>query len=128
MMSNQLPVLVLSLILWVFLGYRFLRAFARHRLTDRPSLYAWTVFFLCYLVVALDVPSVEQVVGEQFNGLPVAALARNLAILITAQFFFLATRHVDKPSPQVKRLFVWVNPLIMVFMVGSFVGMARISP
>jgi hypothetical protein len=127
-MSNQLPVLVLSLTLWVFLGYRFLRAFARHRLTDRPSLYAWIVFFLCYLVVALDVPSVEQVVGEHFNGLPIAALARNLAILITAQFFFLATRHVDKPSPQVKRLFVWVNPLIMLFMVGLFVGMARISP
>lgn len=123
-MSNQIPVFVLSLFLWVFLGYRFLRAFRRHRLTDRASLYAWMVFFLCYLVVALDVPSVEGVINQRFGDRPVTALARNVAILITAQFFFLATRHVDAPSARMKQLFRWTNPLIMLFTILLFAWMA----
>jgi hypothetical protein len=126
-MSNHIPVLALSLILWVFLGYRFLRAFRRHRLTDRASLYAWMVFFLCYLVVALDVPSVELVINQRFDERPVTALARNLAILVTAQFFFLATRHVDAPSLRIKRIFNWVNPAIMLLMVLLFVGLADVD-
>jgi len=124
-MSNQIPVLALSLILWVFLGYRFLRAFQRHRLTDRAALYAWMVFFLCYLVVALDVPSIEQVINQRFDDRPVTALARNLAILITAHFFFLATRHVDAPSTRTKRLFSWSNPVIMALMVLLFAWLAN---
>lgn len=123
-MSNQIPVLALSLILWVFLGYRFLRAFRRHRLTDRASLYAWMVFFLCYLVVALDVPSVEQTINQRFDDRPVTALARNLAILVTAHFFFLATRHVDAPSHRMKRFFSWLNPTIMLLMALVFAWLA----
>lgn len=123
-MSNQIPILGLSLILWVFLGYRFLRAFTRHRLTDRASLYAWMVFFLCYLVVALDVPSVEQVINQRFDDKPVATLIRNLAILITAHFYFFATRYVDAPSLSMKRLFSWINPSIILFTILLFVWMA----
>lgn len=123
-MSNQTPLLGLSLILWIFLGYRFLRAFTRRRLTDRASLYAWTVFFLCYLVVALDVPSVEQVLNQRFGDLPVTALIRSLAILVTAHFYFFATRHVDAPSRRMKRLFSWMNPSIIVFTALLFVWMA----
>lgn len=123
-MSNQIPLLGLSLILWIFLGYRFLRAFTRRRLTDRASLYAWIVFFLCYLVVALDVPSVEQVLNQGFGDLPVTALIRNVAVLVTAHVFFIVTRHVDAPSHQMKRLFSWINPSVIVITVLLFVWMA----
>lgn len=123
-MGNQILLLGLSLILWIFLGYRFLRAFARRRLTDRASLYAWMVFFLCYLVVALNVPSLEQVINQRFDDRPVTALLRNVAILITAHVFFFATRHVDAPSLHMKRLFSWVNPSIIVCTVLLFVWMA----
>ena len=124
-MSNQIPLLGLSLILWIFLGYRFLRAFTRRRLTDRASLYAWIVFFLCYLVVALDVPSVEQVLNQRFGDLPVTALIRNVAVLVTAHVFFIVTRHVDAPSHRMKRLFSWINPSVIVITVLLFVWMAE---
>ena len=123
-MSNQIPLLGLSLILWIFLGYCFLRAFTRRRLTDRASLYAWIVFFLCYLVVALDVPSVEQVLNQRFGDLPVTALIRNVAVLVTAHVFFIVTRHVDAPSHRMKRLFSWINPSVIVITVLLFVWMA----
>lgn len=123
-MSNQIPLLGLSLILWIFLGYRFLRAFTRRRLTDRASLYAWIVFFLCYLVVALDVPSVEQVLNQRFGDIPVTALIRNVAVLVTAHVFFIVTRHVDAPSNRMKRLFSWINPSVIVITVLLFVWMA----
>lgn len=123
-MSNQIPLLALSLILWFFLAYRFLRAFVRHRLTTVASLYAWSIFFLCYLVVALDVSSVEAQINIHFGGLPVAALLRSEAILITAHLYFLATRHLDRPGIGIKRIFSYANPLIIVLMAMLFVWLA----
>lgn len=123
-MSNQIPLIALSLLLWVFLGYRFLRAFVRHKLTNVASLYAWTIFFLCYLVVALDVPSLEAEINVHFDGLPVTTLLRSEAILVTAHLYFLATRHLDQPSQHIKRIFSYVNPLIIVAMAVLFVWLA----
>ena len=124
MMTNQIFILSLSLVLWIFLGYRFLRAFVRRKLKTGASLFAWTIFFLCYLVVALDVPSVEEQINAHFSGLPVSTLLRGEAILLTAYLFFWGSRHVDRPSPQIKQLFTLLNPLIMLLSVAVFVGMA----
>lgn len=123
-MNNQIPVLALSLILWVFLAYRFLRAFVRNKLTTIASIYAWSIFFLCYLVVALDVSSVEAQIDIHFGGIPVATLLRSEAILITAHLYFLATRHLDRPSKRIKQIFSYANPLIIVLMAAVFVWLA----
>lgn len=123
-MSNQIPLIALSLLLWVFLAYRFLRAFVRQKLTNIASLYAWTIFFLCYLVVALDVPSVEAQINAHFDGFPVAALVRSEAILVTAHLFFLGTRHIDQPSIRIKRIFSLANPLIILFSIILFIWLA----
>ena len=122
-MTNQIFIFTLSLILWVFLGYRFLRAFVRRKLTTGAALFAWTIFFLCYLVVALDVPSVEEQINVHFSGLPISTLLRGEAILLTAYLYFWGSRHVDRPSPQIKRLFTLLNPLIMLLSVVVFFGM-----
>src|SRR5579871_1571252 len=120
MMSNQVFLFALSLGLWSFLGYRFLRAFGNRRLTSRASLYAWFIFFLCYFVVALDVPSLEAEINAPFQGLPVAALVRNELILITAQLFYLGTRAIDRPSKHIKHIFTWFNPFVIAFSTGLF--------
>ncbi len=122
-MTNQIFIFTLSLILWVFLGYRFLRAFVRHKLTTGAALFAWVIFFLCYLVVALDVPSVEAQINVHFSGLPISTLLRGEAILLTAQLYFWGSRYIDRPSKRMKRIFNLLNPLIMLFCIVVFLGM-----
>lgn len=112
-MSYQTPVFTLTLLLWLFLAYRFIRALVNRKLHDRASLYAWGIFFLCYLVVALNVPVMEDEINVHFGGLPVTALVRNMAILVTAHLYFLLTRHIDRPSPRMKRVYLRANPAIV---------------
>ena len=123
-MNYEIPVFILSFSLWIFLAYRFVHAFKNHKLTNRASLYAWGIFFLCYSIVALNVPSVETEINVLFDDLPVAAFVRNVAILATAHLYFLATRHIDGPSLQRKQLFLRLNPLIMVLCIVLFGFMA----
>jgi hypothetical protein len=72
----------------------------------------------------LDVPSLEVQINVHFDGLPVATLLRSEAILVTAHLYFLATRHLKQPSQHIKRIFSYVNPLIIVSMAVLFVWLA----
>ena len=56
----------------------------------------------------------EDEINVHFGGLPVTALVRNMAILVTAHLYFLLTRHIDRPSLRIKRIFLRANPAIVV--------------
>lgn len=122
MLTEEALLVTLNLVLWVTLGYRFLRAFQHRKLKGGASLYAWGGFFLLYLVVALKAPPIEDALDGLFDHLPVTLIVRSTLILLTAQvYLFLIGEAAAVRLAGTRRVFHRVNPLIILLCIVLFV-------
>ncbi len=127
-MSNHAIVLSLSLALWAFLAYRFIRAVKNRKVTDGASLHAWAIFFLVYLIAVLTVDSVAVWIDGHFGGLPVTTLARCLLMLATVQVFFLGIERVYVRRPKIAEYLMRLTVADAGICIGLFVWFASYRP
>ncbi len=91
-MADHEIVLFLNILLWIWLGYRFARAFMHRKINNGAALYMWSLVLFCYLAALLTVDEIESAIDEQVNGLPLSILIRTLIMLATAHLFYLGLR------------------------------------
>ena len=122
MLTEEALLVALNVLLWVTLGYRFVRAFQRRKVKGGASLYAWGGFFLLYLVVALKAPPVENALDALFHEVPVTLIVRSTLILLTAQvYLFLIGDAAAARLAGTRQVFHRVNPLIILLCIVLFV-------
>jgi hypothetical protein len=127
-MLDQVVVFSLNLTLWIFLGYRFIRAVQHRKLTNGASLHAWSVFFLCYIITLLTVDAIELSIDASFDGLPVTVVVRSLLILGTAQLFFFGARPLNPKPLRAERWYLRTNPMVMSACIGIFIWYCWLRP
>lgn len=119
-MTDQTIILSLSLLLWTFLGYRFIRALKNRKITNGASVHAWAIYFLLYLVAILSVDPIEQQIDPLFDMLPMTAFLRSLVLLATSHLFFLGIRHVLARPQRLKQGIVALNIVAIAVCIGLF--------
>ncbi len=127
-MSDHTIVLSLSLVLWAFLAYRFIRAVKNRKVNDGASLHAWAIFFLIYFIAILTVNSVGTWIDGHFDGLPVTTLTRCLLMLATVQVFFLGIERVYKRRPLIAEYLMRLTIVDAALCIGLFIWFATHRP
>lgn len=119
-MTNQAIAFSLSVLLWLFLAFRFVRALKNRKITNGASLHAWSIYFLCYLIAVFTVDSIKARIDTYFGGLPMTTLVRSLLMLTTAYMFFLAIRHFAPRGQRLERVITLLNGVTIAVCIGLF--------
>lgn len=120
-MNDTTLIFSLNVLLWFYLGYRFITAVRKRKVTDGASLHAWSIIFGCYLIAVLMVDPIEMRIDAAFGGLPVSVLARTLLMFGTIYLYFVGMRQDQVYSAAVERLYLWLNP-VLIFVCVAFFG------
>ena len=127
-MDNHTILLGLSVALWLFLVYRFIRALKNGKVAGRTSLHTWAIFFLIYLVALLTVNSVEMWIDGHFGNLPVTTLSRCLLMLAAVLVFYLGIENVYARRPKTAEYLVRLTVVDAGICIGLFVWFAIYRP
>ncbi|MCK6580614.1 MAG: hypothetical protein L6Q98_21190 [Anaerolineae bacterium] len=119
-MNSVVIITVLTIVIWAFFVVRLRQAVRRKRIGSGQALYAWSLFFLLYLVATTDVDSVQRAINSLFGGLPAAQTLRSLLILATAQTYLLGLKRVVQERTPAERIFYVANPAAIVVIAVLF--------
>lgn len=119
-MNDDAIIFSLNVLLWFYLGYRFFTALAKRKVTDGASLHSWSIIFGCYLITVLMVDSIEMRMDGAFGGLPVSVLARTVLMFGVIYLYFIGMRRSQIYSETVQRLYLWLNPLLVLVSLALF--------
>lgn len=121
---NQTIVFTLSVALWLFVIYRFIRALKHRKVTDGASIHAWSVFFLVCFITVLTVDSIGQRLDGYFEGIPVTTLVRSLLMLTTVVVFFRGIEGDYIQRPRTANYLMWFTVAAMGISISAFIWFA----
>ncbi len=123
-MADHEIVLFLNILLWLWLGYRFVRAYRHRKINNGAALYMWLLVLCCYLAALLTVDEIELAIDGQANGLPLSILIRTLIMLATAHLFYLGLRSLHLINERFGYFLPRINLGVAILCILLFVGIA----